>query len=89
MTNSFVNVFSRSLFANQAGEQRLVPILDMTQHSNKPNLKFELDGNGNVVVTATRNIAAGEELTSKYYSTDFEGDEFYVMYCFVVPFDES
>lgn len=77
---------SRSLFVGQDGAQRLVPVLDMAQHSSNPNLKYAIDINGNVIVTAKRNIAAGEELTAHYYSTEFEGHEFYVMYGFVVPF---
>jgi hypothetical protein len=60
----------------------------MTQHSNTPNVNFDFDVNGNVIVTSTRDIAVGDELTSHYYSTDFEGHEFYVMYGFVVPYSE-
>lgn len=77
---------SRSLFVGQDGAQRLVPILDMCQHANQPNLKFKLDADGNIIATALRNIDVGDELTTRYYSTEFEGHEFYVMYGFVVPF---
>jgi len=88
VTNAFVNVLSRSMFVGQEGVQRLVPVLDMCQHANNPNLIYEINSNGDTVVTTTRNIRAGEELTARYYSTAFEGHEFYVMYGFVVPFSE-
>lgn len=81
-----MNVLSRSFFVGDEGLQRLIPVLDMCQHSNTPNLKYRLDENGNVIVKASRRIAAGDELTAYYYSTQFEGHEFYVMYGFVVPF---
>ena len=86
VTNAFVNVLSRSLFVGQGDAQRLVPVLDMCQHFHEPNLEYALDNNGNVVVTARRDISGLEELTAHYYSTEFEGHEFYVMYGFVVPF---
>lgn len=89
VTNAFVNVLSRSLFVGQSGAQRLTPVVDMCQHSHQPNLKYNLDDNGNVVVTAIKNIASGEELTAHFYSTEFEGHEFYVMYGFVVPFETA
>ncbi len=60
----------------------------MCQHSNIPNVDYTLDHEGNVVVKTTRRINAGEELTASYYSTEFEGHEFYVMYGFVVPYTE-
>jgi len=91
VTNAFVNILSRSLFVGQSdvngGAQKLVPVLDMCQHSNTPNLRYEIDAasGGNIIVSATRDIAEGEELTAHYYSTEFEGHEFYVMYGFVVP----
>lgn len=88
VTNAFVNVLSRSFFVGQKGDQRLVPVLDMCQHSNNPNLKYEINGNGDTVITTATEILAGEELTARYYSTEFEGHEFYVMYGFVVPFYE-
>ena len=88
MTNAFVNVLSRSFFVGKDGAQRLVPILDMCQHSNNPNIEYQLDSQGNVVVKTTRHINPGEELTASYYSTEFEGHEFYVMYGFVVPYAE-
>lgn len=88
VTNAFVNVFNRSLF-NHGDNQRLVPVLDMCAHENKPSLVCDVDSNENVVVTAIRDIQAGEELSLKYYSTEFEGHEWYVMYGFIVPFAET
>lgn len=89
VTNAFVNVLSRSFYVGQKDDQRLVPVLDMCQHANNPNLEYEINGtNGDTVVTTTMDILAGEELTARYYSTEFEGHEFYVMYGFVVPFYE-
>ena len=88
VTNAFVNVLNRSLF-NDSDLQRLVPVLDMCAHSSSPNLKHEVDSAGNVVVTPTRPIMAGEELTLDYYSSEFEGHEWYVMYGFIVPFGKA
>jgi hypothetical protein len=89
VTNAFVNVLNRSLFHDDGDNQRLVPVLDMCAHANHPNLACEIDDMGNVVVKTTRDIEANEELTIKFYSTDFEGHEWYVMYGFIVPFAES
>lgn len=83
VTNAFVNVLTRSFFVGEGGKQRLVPIADMTQHSNDPNLEIVLESGGQVVVFAKKDILAGEEMTSDYYSSEFEGHEFYVMYGFV------
>lgn len=85
VTNAFVNVLNRSLF-NDGESQRLVPVLDMCAHANFPNMKAEVDALGNVVVKTMRPILAGEEMTLRYYSSDFEGHEWYVMYGFIVPY---
>lgn len=94
VTNAFVNVLNRSLMfrGDDGGDnhhQRLVPVLDMCAHANHPNLACEIDDVGNVLVKTTRDIEANEELTIKFYSTDFEGHEWYVMYGFIVPFAED
>jgi hypothetical protein len=91
VTNAFVNVLNRSLFHQGGGDTpRLVPVLDMCAHvTSDPNLICEIDDRGDVVVKTTRDIAAEEELTIKFYSTDFEGHEWYVMYGFIVPFAEE
>lgn len=88
VTSAFVNILNRSLF-NDSDLQRLVPVLDMCAHSNAPNMKHEVDSFGNVVVTPTRAVLAGEELTLNYYSSDFEGHEWYVMYGFIVPYGSA
>ena len=87
VTNAFVNVLNRCLF-NENEHQRLVPVLDMCAHSNVPNLECEIAANGDVVVKTTAEIEAGEELSLKYYSTEFEGHEWYVMYGFITPYAE-
>ena len=89
VTNAFVNVLNRSLFNEGEDQQRLVPVLDMCAHSSEPNLFCEIDASGNVVVTTKTDIQAGEELSIKFYSTDFEGHEWYVMYGFIVPFVDN
>jgi len=89
VTNAFVNVLNRSLFNDSDGLMRLVPVLDMCAHSGTPNLECEVGCFGNVVVTTTRDVEAGEELTLKFYSTDFEGHEWYVMYGFIIPFGQQ
>jgi hypothetical protein len=89
VTTAFVNVLNRSLF-NDGGElHRLIPVLDMCAHSSEPNLECKIDTSGNVVVTTKRDIQAGEELSLEFYSTEFEGHEWYVMYGFIVPYTIS
>lgn len=44
-------------------------------HSCEPNCETEEDDDGRVWIMATRDIAAGEELTYDYYLYDGEGDE--------------
>jgi len=86
VTTAFVNVLNRSLFNEGGEQQRLVPVLDMCAHSCEPNLECMIDKCGNVVVSTKRDIQAGEELSIKFYSTEFEGHEWYVMYGFIVPY---
>lgn len=86
VTTAFVNVLNRSLFNEGGEQQRLVPVLDMCAHSCEPNLECMIDRSGNVVVSTKRDIQAGEELSIKFYSTEFEGHEWYVMYGFIVPY---
>ncbi len=90
VTNAFVNVLNRSLFLGEQEEQMLVPVLDMCAHSSTPNVKADIDVDGEgtkcIVVKSTRDISAGEELTLHFYSTEFEGHEWYVMYGFIVPY---
>lgn len=89
VTNAFVNVLTRSFFVGEGGKQRLVPIADMTQHSQDPNLEIVLESGGQVVVFAKEDISAGEEMTADYYSSEFEGHEFYVMYGFVTKLTKA
>jgi hypothetical protein len=84
INNSFVNVLNRGMYFDENGEQvqRLCPVLDMCAHSNDPNLSY-YDRNGDVVVKTMKPIKSGDELTVSYYSSEFEGHEFYVMFGFV------
>lgn len=84
INNSFVNVLNRGMYFEENGEQvqRLCPVLDMCAHSNDPNLSY-FDDKGDVVVKTIKPIKVGDELSVSYYSSEFEGHEFYVMFGFV------
>lgn len=85
INNAFVNVLNRGLYFEENGDklQRLCPVLDMCVHSVNPNLKGYIDKNGDVVVNTLQPLRSGEELSLRYYSNEFEGHEFYVMFGFV------
>jgi hypothetical protein len=78
VVGAFVSLLTRSFQDDSVGDggvlenEKLVPLLDMLQHSDIPNLSHytkndpnELDY-GTVVVMARTNLAAGEELLNQY-----------------------
>ncbi|KAL7441458.1 hypothetical protein ACHAXM_011505 [Skeletonema potamos] len=70
---AFVIMLSRA-FAETVGESkedRLVPLLDMLQHSNTPNVSHStVDGGSIIEVKASRAIKSGEELFNQYKSEE-------------------
>jgi SET domain len=55
---------------DQNDEEKLVPLLDMLQHSEEPNVSHMMlrDKGGDVEVRSRRSLAAGEELLNQYRS---------------------
>ena len=70
LTGAFVSVLSRSFQDGQSGdEEKLVPLLDMLQHSDEPNVRHAMRKvDGTVEVRARRDLTAGEELLNQYRS---------------------
>ena len=67
---AFVCLLTRAFQDGDEGdEEKLVPLLDLLQHSNEPNIRHQmLKAGGTVEVRARRNIEAGEELLNQYRS---------------------
>jgi hypothetical protein len=63
----------------------------MAQHSNDPNLDHESDRDGNVIVTAVRDLDIDEELSIAYLDADNEEDlsKFAIFYGFIPGEDQS
>lgn len=58
---------------DDSDEEKLVPMLDMLQHSETPNVRHAMRKvDGTVEVRARRNIEAGEELFNQYRSEEEE-----------------
>jgi SET domain len=74
VTGAFVCLLTRSfqedVDGTSNGQEKLVPLLDMLQHSDVPNVshstKYGSEDYGTVVVIARRRIEAGEELLNQY-----------------------
>lgn len=72
VTGAFVCLLTRSFQEDVDGneQEKLVPLLDMLQHSDVPNVSHSTKGGpedyGTVVVIARRRIEAGEELLNQY-----------------------
>ena len=74
---AFVSILTRAFAQEEQGDEevRLVPLLDMLQHADEPNIRHvaevdEATGAQRVVVTARRAIAADEELLNCYGELD-------------------
>jgi hypothetical protein len=86
---AFVSILSRSFQqADTATEEtRLVPLLDMLQHSSEPNVRprAKIDENGDqvVIAMARRRIEEGEELVQSYDSDRLESWQFLTRFGFV------
>ena len=72
---AFVCLLTRAFQDDTAGddtndEEKLVPLLDMLQHSEEPNVSHVMlrESNGDVEVRSRRALEAGEELLNQYRS---------------------
>lgn len=70
---SFVALLTRAFQDGEGDEEKLVPMLDMLQHSEEPNVRHAMrNDDGTVEVRARRTIAPGEELLNQYRSEEDE-----------------
>lgn len=67
---AFVCLLTRAFQDDEGGdEEKLVPLLDMLQHSDQPNVSHVMrKDDGTVEVRARRSLVAGEELLNQYRS---------------------
>eukprot|EP00548_Thalassiothrix_antarctica_P007127 CAMPEP_0194151866 /NCGR_PEP_ID=MMETSP0152-20130528/49795_1 /TAXON_ID=1049557 /ORGANISM="Thalassiothrix antarctica, Strain L6-D1" /LENGTH=319 /DNA_ID=CAMNT_0038855961 /DNA_START=146 /DNA_END=1105 /DNA_ORIENTATION=+ len=81
--SAYCMILSRSFEDDEVDCMKLVPILDMAQHSRDTNIRHEtIPSTGNVVVTAKRHISKGEELFN-CYSTTMKPHNFLTVFGFV------
>jgi SET domain len=70
---AFVTLLTRAFQDGDEDEEKLVPLLDMLQHSEQPNVRHAMrKEDGTVEVRARRNILGGEELLNQYRSEEEE-----------------
>ena len=73
VVGAFVTILTRS-FVTDVYEERLVPLLDMLQHSDTSSVTHSGDERGGVVVRAAFDIAEGDEIFNRYQKeTEEEG----------------
>lgn len=66
---AFVCLLTRAFQDDNGDEEKLVPLLDMLQHSDQPNVSHVMQkDDGTVEVRARRSLNAGEELLNQYRS---------------------
>jgi hypothetical protein len=74
------------------GEEKMVPLLDMLQHSDDPNVSHAMQkSDGSVQVRARRALAAGDELLNQYISEREEAmpyHRFFTRFGFVPGIEE-
>lgn len=64
---AFVSVLTRAFEDGDDDEEKMVPLLDMLQHSDYPNVSHVMrKADGTVEVRARQVLAAGEELLNQY-----------------------
>ena len=64
---AFVSLLTRSFQDGEGDEEKLVPMLDLLQHSDNPNIRHAMrKSDGMVEVFARRQIEADEELLNQY-----------------------
>jgi hypothetical protein len=81
--SAYVSILSRAFEDDAVDSSKLLPVLDMTQHTAEPNLVHSTNpSTGSVVVKAGNDLKEGQELTIEY-SQDMPKHEFFVYYGFV------
>lgn len=74
---AFVSLLTRAFQDGEDDEEKLVPILDMLQHSDSPNVRHAMrKADGTVEVRARCNIAPDTELFNQYRSEEEESMPF-------------
>ena len=67
MRGAFVSLLTRSFQDGDGDEEKLVPMLDMLQHSDDPNIAHVMrESDGTVEVRARTALQAGDELLNQY-----------------------
>jgi hypothetical protein len=73
ITGAFVCLLTRSFQDGEDDSEKLVPMLDMLQHCDEPNVSHTMRKiDGTVEVRARRDMVAGEELLNQYRSEEEE-----------------
>ena len=87
---AFVAILTRAFTQEDSDdeEKRLVPLLDMLQHADEPNVRHvavrdAATGRQSVVVTARTDLAAGEELLNNYDAGELSSAKFLTRFGFV------
>lgn len=69
MNGAFVSLLTRAFQDGEGDDEKLVPLLDMLQHSDEPNISHSMrTEDGSVEVRARRKLSPGEELLNQYRS---------------------
>ena len=80
---AYVSILSRAFEDDAVDCTKLLPVLDMTQHSSEANLEHSTNAQtGEVVVKARCDLIVGQELTIDY-SQELEPFQFFPIYGFV------
>jgi hypothetical protein len=69
VTGAFVSLLTRAFQDGEGDEEKLVPILDLLQHSDDPNISHGMrKEDGGVEVRSRRDLQEGDELLNQYRS---------------------
>jgi hypothetical protein len=92
VTGAFVSLLTRSFQDGDDSEEKMVPLLDMLQHSDEPNISHVMrQSDGTVEVRARQALSAGDELLNQYISELEEAmpyHRFFTRFGFVPGIDE-
>ena len=90
---AFVCLLTRAFQDGDGDEEKLVPLLDMLQHSDTPNVRHAMrKSDGTVEVRARCDIAPGQELFNQYRSEEEESmpySRFFTRFGFVPGIQEE
>lgn len=81
---AFAAVTSRAFRVRPGGPPAMLPLIDMCNHSSKPNAEVRAISKGAVELYALREISAGESVSFSY-GTDLQNDFWLLDYGFVIP----